>query len=105
MWRGAWRPAEAVLEAARLHARRVEAARRLGKAVPGAAELAGIQNRGSGDAARCGGRERRQQVKELGQAKPRRLGGAPIGGRGGRWVRNTGGGGACTVSREAAGSG
>jgi hypothetical protein len=79
-------PAEAVLEAAGLHARHIEVARQLVKAVPGASELAGIQKSGGGGTARRGGRERRQRVKEWGQAKPRRLGGAPIGGASGRWA-------------------
>jgi hypothetical protein len=68
----------------------VEAARRLGKAVPGAAELAGIQNRGDGGAALRGGRVRRQRGKKWVQGKLRRLGGAPIGRKGSRWEEKTG---------------
>ena len=49
-------------------------------------ELTGIENRDCGGVVRRGGRVIRQRVKEWGQAKPRRLGGAPIGGAGSRWA-------------------
>jgi hypothetical protein len=49
---------------------------------PVAVELAGVQNRGGGAAARRGERERCQRGWEWDQEKPERLGGASIGGRG-----------------------
>ena len=75
-----------MLEAAEPHARRVEAASWLGRAVPGAAELAGFQNRGNGGTARRGERMRRQQEREWVQEGPERLGGALISGEGSRWA-------------------
>jgi hypothetical protein len=63
-------PAEVVLEAAGLHSRRVEAARRFGMAAPMVVGLAGKKNRVGGAAAHRGGRKRRQRGKEWGQEKP-----------------------------------
>ena len=75
-----------MLEAAGVHARRVEAARWLGKAVQGVAELAEIQNRGGSSATRRGGRVRHQRGEEWGQEELRRLDGTQIGGADGRWA-------------------
>ena len=55
-----------------------------------AIELAGIQNRVSGAAAHRGGKESLQRGEEWGQGISGRLGGAPIGGAGGRWAGKSG---------------
>ena len=75
-----------MLKVAGLHAWHVEAARWFGLAAPTAFGLTGKKNKGGGAAAHHGGRKRRQRGKEWGQEKPGRLGGAPIGGAGGRWA-------------------
>jgi len=85
-WRRAWRPAKAVLVAAELLVRCVEMARRLGRAVPGAAELVGREKQRQRVAAPRGERNRHQQGEEWVQGELRRPGGAPIGGGSIRWA-------------------
>ena len=90
-------PVEAVLEAAGLHARRVEAARRFGMAAPMAVGLAGKKNRG-GERRRGVGRGRGASEERSGAR--RRPGGAPIGGVGGRWARKPAAAAACQGPRK-----
>jgi hypothetical protein len=92
-----------VLEAVGVHARREEAVRWLGKAVPGVAELAEIQNRGGGSATRRGGRVRRQRGEEWGQEELRRLRGAQIGGADGRWAGKPAAAAVCGSSKAGGG--
>ena len=101
-WRGASRPAMVVLVAARLHARRVEAARWFGEAVPVAVELAGERTRGGELAVLRGEREGCQRGIGGVQEEPERLGGAPMAARavGGRGKQRRQGGGTIPAKRE-----
>ena len=83
-WRGLKVPAEAVLEAAGIHARRVEAARRLGSPNPWRSSSPEFETGATGGAARRGGRDMRQQGEEWVQEGSWRLIGVLIsGGSGG----------------------
>ena len=75
-WRGLKVPAEAVLEAAGIHARRVEAARRLGSPNPQWSSSPEFETGAVGGAARRGRRYIRQQGKEWVQEESRELIGA-----------------------------